>query len=87
MKYKKPRNIDPSHKETMTQIGNRLLQLRTEKNISALKLSETLGISRNSYRQMEKGEIYFSIHNLLKVMDYYSLNLAAFVNSESKNSQ
>ncbi len=54
-KWKPPKAVQKSHQKTMGEIGEKLEKLR--EGMSASKLSDDLKISRNSYRQMEKGVI------------------------------
>ena len=73
-KYQAPKEICPEHQEFLTNIGLGLQSLRKEKNISISHLSDTLGISRNKYAQMEEGRLYFNLLSVLQVLDYYHVN-------------
>lgn len=77
--WKKPKDVESNHQGTLVDIGQKLEKLRTNKNLSASGLAKELNISRNAYRQMERGEIYFSTYNFLKVLDYHSLDLTTFI--------
>lgn len=80
--YQKPRKIDPKHKAAIVEIGRKLEKLRINSNISASGLAKEVSISRNAYRQMEKGEIYFSTYNFLKILNYYNIDLTNFIKSD-----
>ena len=82
IKWKRPKEVEPQHKDVLVAIGQKLEKLRNNKKLSALGLHEELGISRNAYRQMEKGEIYFSTYNFLKILDYYSIDLTTFFKTD-----
>lgn len=73
-KYQAPKEICPEHQEFLTNIGLGLQALRKEKNISISHLSDTLGISRNKYAQMEEGRLYFNLLSVLQIFDYYHVN-------------
>jgi transcriptional regulator with XRE-family HTH domain len=73
-KYQPPKPVSPSHKAFLEKIGNKLKTLREERNLTISFLEAELGISRNSYSLMERGQIYFSTSNLLKILDYYKLS-------------
>jgi len=64
-KYQPPKVVLAEHKEFMTRIGLALQNLRKQKDLSILSLCRETGLSRNSYSQMERGNIYFSLSNLL----------------------
>ena len=82
--WKPPKAVQDVHLKTLKQIGAKLEKLRG--NMSALELSGKVGISRNSYRQMEKGEIYFSMENFLKILNYYGVDINDFFSSEINKS-
>jgi len=73
-KYQPPKTVLPSHKAFLEKVGKKFKDLRDEKNISIASLAGELEISRNSYSLMERGKIYFSTSNLLKILDYYKLS-------------
>ena len=78
--WKPPKTVLESHKKTMQEIGAKLKKLR--KDVPANRFAETLSISRNSYRQMEKGEIYFSMENFLKILEYHEVSISDFFSSD-----
>lgn len=77
-KYQPPKPVKSEHQEFMKKIGIKLLELRNNKNISLSELSREVGISRNAYSQMEKGTVYFSLSNLMTVLDYYDFSAQNF---------
>lgn len=77
-KYQPPKEVRPEHILMMQAIGSKLIILREEKKISASKLCKDLGISRNSYHQMESGKVYFNILNLILVLDYHHISVLDF---------
>ena len=82
-KWKPPKAVQKSHKQTMQTIGEKLIKLRGD--LTASKLAEYADISRNSYRQMEKGMIYFNMENFLKVLDYHGVDIYDFFASDLDN--
>lgn len=76
--YKAPKKVAPEHQEFIKEVGRRLEQIRKNLGFSAMSLSDEIKISRNSLRQMEKGEIYFSTENFLKVLDFYKVPFHIF---------
>jgi len=76
--WKKPKDVETQHQDMLVDIGQKLEKLRNNKSLSASGFAKELGISRNAYRQMERGEIYFSTYNFLKVLDYHSVDLTTF---------
>jgi DNA-binding XRE family transcriptional regulator len=77
-KYQPPKQIMPEHAEFMSRVGIKLQGMRQEKNHSISFLSRDCGISRNAYSQMELGTVYFSLSNLMKILDYYGLDAMDF---------
>lgn len=77
-KYQPPKEIKPEHKELMVKVGRKLETLRKGKKISVIKLSKELGISRNTYSNMEYGKVYFNVLTLLQVLDYYQVAASEF---------
>ena len=76
--YQPPKQINPEHQSFLTLIGLKLKSLRDEKKINITGLSNELGISRNSYAQMESGKIYFNLLNFLRVLDYHKISASEF---------
>lgn len=74
--WKPPKTVHESHEMTMQEIGAKLEKLRND--IPASRFAKDLSISRNSYRLMEKGEIYFSMENFLKVLEYHGASISDF---------
>ncbi len=79
-KYQPPKKVKPEHKKLMLKVGRKLEILRKDKKISASKLSMEIGISRNTYSNMEYGKVYFNILTLLQVLDYYKVSSFEFFN-------
>ncbi len=77
-KYVLNKEVKSEHQEQMRKIGLKLIQLRTDKNISASRLTKDLGISRNAYYAMESGKVYFNILNLILVLDYHHVTISEF---------
>ena len=80
-KYQPPKVVLEEHKEFLTKIGLALQKLRNQKELSILSLCKETGLSRNSYSQMEKGLIYFSLLNLLTVLHYHNCSPEDFFKS------
>lgn len=83
--WKKPKQVENQHKGVLIEIGKKLVKLREAKGLSASGLASEYHISRNAYRQMERGEIYFSTYNLLKILDFYKIDLNTFIESDIEN--
>lgn len=82
--WKPPKAVQDVHLKTLKDIGAKLEKLRG--NMTALELAGKVRISRNSYRQMEKGEIYFSMENFLKILNYHGVNIKDFFSSDTDKS-
>lgn len=74
----KSKEVIPEHKEDLDRIGKKLEALRKKKGTTVIQLADDLDMSRNWYRQMEKGKIYFSAYNFLRLLKYHDITLEEF---------
>ncbi len=77
----KPAEIDPYYNDLMLAIGERIKDLRKEKNISYEKMAEKIGISRNSYNAIELGKTNFQFLTLLRILKYHNISIFQFIDS------
>ncbi len=77
----KPAMIDPIYSDLMLAIGERIKDLRKEKNISYEKMAEKIGISRNSYNAIELGKTNFQFLTLLRILKYHKISVFQFFDS------
>lgn len=77
----KPAEIDPNYSDLMLAIGERIRDLRKEKNISYEKMAEKIGISRNSYNAIELGKTNFQFLTLLRILKYHNISIFQFIDS------
>lgn len=68
--YQPPKEILPIHQEFMAKVGNKLKELRMNKQVSISELCRQVGGSRNAYTAMEKGRGYFSTLKFLQTLDF-----------------
>ena len=76
--FMKPKEISSDHQVLMMEIGGRIKQLRKAKQLSYIELANLIGISRNTYNQLELGIINFQIGTLLAVLKYHGISLSEF---------
>ncbi len=76
----KPKEIAPEHQHLMSEFGERIKKLRTDKNKGLIEMANSIKISRNEYSQIEKGQIYFKFSTILRILDYHNKNFSDFVN-------
>jgi transcriptional regulator with XRE-family HTH domain len=74
----RPKEIIPEHQELYNEIGKRLKDLRTAKQLNYIKLSKEIGIARNSYNLMELGKLNFQFSTLLLVLNYHEIPVSHF---------
>lgn len=84
-KYQPPKSVDKSHEAELKDIGMRLEKLREKTGLSISAYCDEIGIARNSYSKMERGEIYFSLENLLKIINHHGLDLKKFLQPDIEN--
>lgn len=80
--YQKPKAIKPEHQEFLLNLGMKLKKLRKDDTISGL--AKNVGISRNAYTRMEKGETYYNFLNLMLVLDYHKKSAMDFFKQEEE---
>lgn len=80
-KHPIPKEIAPEHQELMTEIGNRIRKLRTDKGKLLIEMASDIKISRNEYSLLEKGKLYFKFSTLLRILDYHQIPFSNFTKS------
>lgn len=84
-KWQPPKQVDEEHAATIKGIGEKLIRLREKQGLSIQAYAKKLKISRISYSQMERGEIYFSFRNLLIIINHHGLDLKKFIETDIEN--
>ncbi|MBN2776001.1 MAG: helix-turn-helix transcriptional regulator [Bacteroidales bacterium] len=84
-KWQPPKQVDEEHAATIKEVGEKLKKLRERTGLKSSAFAKELGISRNSYSQMERGEIYFSLRNLLIIINHHGLDLKKFIETDLEN--
>jgi transcriptional regulator with XRE-family HTH domain len=74
----KPKEIAAEHQDLILEIGRRIRDLRKRKQLSYIELAKNIGISRNSYNQLELGISNFQIITLLEVLKYHDIGVEYF---------
>lgn len=64
------------HESWAAQLGERLLQIRTEHRLSLAAVAEATGISTSFLSLLEKGRTDVSLGRLLPLLEYYGLSAA-----------
>lgn len=77
----KPAEVDPRYQELMLAIGEKIKDLRKEKNISYIKMAEKIGISRNGYNNIELAKSNFQFETLYRIISYHHINVFDFFES------
>jgi len=71
--------IESDQKEQLQIIGMHLKKMRKEKaNVGYIEFAKKVGLTRNTYSNMENGRFEYNIGNLIKVLSYYSMSLEQF---------
>lgn len=77
----KPAGIDSTYSDMMLAIGEKIKDLRKEKNFSYEKMAEKIGISRNAYNAIELGKTNFQLLTLLRILKYHNISVFQFFDS------
>lgn len=74
----KPKEITEEYHDFLLKIGDRIKELRKEKKLGYVEISKQVGISKNTYNQMELGNINFQIGSLLAILKYHGISFEQF---------
>jgi len=66
----------------MTKISSNIKYLRTEKGLSQTAMAEAVGLKRGNIASYEKELAQPSIENLVKIADYFGIDIHQIVNEE-----
>jgi len=84
-KWQPPKRVEEQDVAVIEEIGKKLENLREKQGLSIHAFVKDLSISRTSYTQMEKGEIYFNLRNLLVILKHHGLDLKKFIETDIEN--
>ena len=74
----KPKEITEKDHEFLLKIGKRIKELRKDKQLAYIELAKQVEISKNTYNQMELGNINFQIGSLLAILKYHDIGFEQF---------
>ena len=77
----KPAEVYPRYQELIVAIGEKIKDLRKEKNISYIKMAEEIGISRNGYNNIELAKSNFQFETLYRIITYHHITVFEFFES------
>lgn len=72
-------------KEFLIKLGNKIVELRTEKGLRQIDLSDLIGIEDSALRRIEKGRVNSSINMLRKIAEALNTPIEQLVNINSNN--
>jgi transcriptional regulator with XRE-family HTH domain len=78
---KKPQELSVEQQELLTEIGKRVKDLRTAKNMSYENMAEATGVARNTYNLLELGKINFQFCTLEQILKYHNKSISDFFKS------
>ena len=81
-KWQPPKRVEEQDVAVIGEIGKKLEKLREKQGSSIHAYAKELGVSRTAYNQMEKGEIYFNLRNLLVILNHHGLGLKKFIETD-----
>jgi len=71
----------------ITNLGERIVTLRKEMNLSQEALAEQIGVSRQAISKWERGEASPDIQNLAALAETFGLSIDEFIHAEEELSQ
>ena len=77
----KTAQTDPDDNELMLKIGQKIRELRKQKNISYEKLAKEIGLDRNTVNLIELGKTNFQFQTLLRILSYHKVSVFDFFKS------
>ncbi len=72
-------DIRQEDQQLLLEIGKKIRMLRKEKKLSYIELAKDIGISRNTYNQIELGQTKFKIGMLISILEYHDITLKQFL--------
>ena len=72
---------DLAYYDLLNSIGEKVKELRKGKGISYKKLASEVGISRNCYNNLERGETNFQFETLYRIISYHHITVFDFFES------
>lgn len=74
--------IDQEFKDLTLAIGEKIKELRKQKNIGYIQISKEIGISRNCYNSLELGkQPNFQFLTLPRILKYHNVSFFQFIES------
>jgi len=77
----KTAQIKPDDNELIVRIGEKIRELRKQKNISYEKLAKEIGLDRNTVNLIELGKTNFQFQTLLSILSYHKISVFDFFKS------
>jgi len=77
----KPAEIDPKYKDFIKRIGEKIKELRKEKNLTYVIMAKKVGLSKNGYNNIELGKSNLQFQSLLKILSYHKISIFEFFES------
>jgi transcriptional regulator with XRE-family HTH domain len=68
----------------MASLGPKLLQLRNQHRLSQTEIADVLDVSQNAYAKWEADKCKPSADNLLKISQYYKVDIIELLNDNEK---
>ena len=69
---------------TLLSLGTKLLNLRHQNKLSQTEIADILGISQNAYNKWEADKCKPSANNLLKLSQYYKVDIIKLIDDNEK---
>jgi transcriptional regulator with XRE-family HTH domain len=74
----KQQEMSAEQQTLLIEIGKKIKELRTNKKFTYEKMSEEIGIARNTYLLLEHGRINFQLSTLQLVLKYHKISFSKF---------
>lgn len=71
----------------MIIIGEQLVKLRKENNMSQEKLAELLGVSRQTIYKWENNKVYPDMINLVAISEIFDVSIDELIKGEQRSNQ
>lgn len=75
---KRTENIPLEHQELLIKVGNRIKQLRKDRQMTYEAIAKEIGLNRTTYNLMEQGKLNFQFSTLMLIIEYHNLTVSEF---------
>jgi ribosome-binding protein aMBF1 (putative translation factor) len=79
----KGNEVSKGHEIVLKTVGDRIEEIRKQKNISVTDLCSKVKMSRTTYYRMINGMVYYNTEKLFKILDFLNTDFYITINNKT----